>query len=638
MRNEPDLKMESKPPSRKVIASPGPLPHTQMAAPSVAFTCSGGTRVEVSYATAALVPIVAARLTRERESGRHVVDIGLPRIAATTLERIFRYCWYSARSGRSGVAAREKRRWARSFVRLATPELVALSAAAYSLSLPSLQLLTSQAVAKRMTGCSAAEIRTLFDLPPEEEGGRDEDEGGERDRGGEGREAGEAGEAEAQRDIDELVRYINGDGERCTSGSGGGRGDGDGGGEGDGGGDKRGGGHTNGGGCEKISAGRAASSASSSSASSGSHTGSVLDDAALAALFDPSKFVQDSSDNDAVVEAFKSRLSVGLSTGLPGTEEAVAEGPAGDALEGNDPNAPAPSDAVLPEEKNALEGKDPDGPAPRDAATPEGKDAGEGEDDGGDADEQAGGRMTPQEVVEAMKAADGRSSMDVTSLSGLSARVLTHDAHADVTAGSLDSGHFAFCAGPGWLHSCLAPGRTQRDWLLDLGFEGSWLARKIREEGKAFTLLVFRPAASRGFVPTWANVFDVALPAAFPGEQHAALRARVLAHRDALKATPFDEIEKLAVVVGCPNIRSGADGHGHLTAEQYMAAPDTLVNCRRFLRKEFKLTPLFGGDGTTVKEDGSIGFRELMVINAAVADLPELAVLPLSSAAVLGEQ
>ena len=67
-----------------------------------------------------------------------------------------------------------------------------------------------------------------------------------------------------------------------------------------------------------------------------------------------------------------------------------------------------------------------------------------------------------------------------------------------------------------------------------------------------------------------------------------------------------------------------------------MAAEDTLVNCRRFLRKAFNLTPLFTGTGVTLRSDGTPGVPEVMVENMQVADLPELAVLPFSNDVVLG--
>ena len=78
-------------------------------------------------------------------------------------------------------------------------------------------------------------------------------------------------------------------------------------------------------------------------------------------------------------------------------------------------------------------------------------------------------------------------------------------------------------------------------------------------------------------------------------------------------------------------MRYSEGGHGHLTVEEYMRADDTLVNCRRLLRRELQLTPLFAGGGVTVNEDGTPGFRELMMLNVPVAKLPELAMLPLST-------
>jgi hypothetical protein len=246
-------------------------------------------------------------------------------------------------------------------------------------------------------------------------------------------------------------------------------------------------------------------------------------------------------------------------------------------------------------------------------------------------------RSSPQQVVDTLaalsSAASEKPGLGLESLEGLCSRVVVHGEEMDNLLAEEYVKH-AFCAGPDWLHRCMLPGSTARDWLLSLGFESEWLANTIGG-GKRFTLLVFRPAADRGFAATWANIFEKALPDAFPGEAHATLRARVCGHRAALEATSFEEIERLAVGEGCEHMRSGRDGHGHLAAVEYMAAGNTLVNCRRFLRKEFNLTPLFGGRGFTVNEDGSQGCREVMVLNGPVSELPELAILPLPTGVLL---
>ena len=239
-----------------------------------------------------------------------------------------------------------------------------------------------------------------------------------------------------------------------------------------------------------------------------------------------------------------------------------------------------------------------------------------------------------QRAVEALRKGGSSSGLELGSLHGLCTRVVAHEPAEDVTAGWLNgpTNRWAFCADSDWLHFCMAPGRTQRDWLLSLGFEAAWLEAKVRTHDKRFSLLVFRPDTTmKSFAPTWANIFETALPLAFPGPEHAELRARVLGHRAALESTPFDQIEAAAVAEGVPHIRSGEGGHGHLTVEEYMHADDTLVNCRRLLRRELQLTPLFAGGGVTVNEDGTPGFRELMMLNVPVAKLPELAMLPLST-------
>lgn len=129
----------------------------------VAFACSDCT-IEVSESTATLVPKVSEAVAAAAAASGPLekVDIAIPSVHGAALERALRYCWYHARS--SGVADREKRRWASGFLQLNPQELVALAAAAYHLEVDPLQRLAASAVAKRMTGCRTDEILTLFNL------------------------------------------------------------------------------------------------------------------------------------------------------------------------------------------------------------------------------------------------------------------------------------------------------------------------------------------------------------------------------------------------------------------------------------------------------------------------------------------
>ena len=244
--------------------------------------------------------------------------------------------------------------------------------------------------------------------------------------------------------------------------------------------------------------------------------------------------------------------------------------------------------------------------------------------------------VTPQQVVSALKSSD--SPITLNQLSGCSARVLTHNYGEDVTKLPLTSVKFAFCSGPEWLHHTLSSRESQRQWLLNLGFPKDWLKKKINEQNKQFTLIVFRPKAKQGFTPTWKNIFEIALPSAFPGQKFELLRKRVLNHRALLESTSYEAIEEKAIELGLKNFRANKEGHGELTAEEYMNAEDTLVNCRRFLRKEFFLNDLFTGNGETLKEDGTKGFPEVLVWNSPVAALNELAILKLNNKVILGEK
>ena len=227
------------------------------------------------------------------------------------------------------------------------------------------------------------------------------------------------------------------------------------------------------------------------------------------------------------------------------------------------------------------------------------------------------------------------TTIPLETMSGLVSRVMTHKEGDDILTQNLSSDEsqgFAFVGCKEWLHDCMGF-KTQLEWLLALGYETSWLKRKINED-KCFSLLVFRPEESRGFPATWDNIFDKALRTDFPGEENAVLRSRVLEHREALKTTSFDEIEVQAKAAGLETIWSGKERN--LTLEEYLEGDNTLVNVRRFLRKQYALTPLFKGDGFTWLEDGSRGYPEKLVAKSCViGELPELEILRIPNSTLL---
>ena len=242
--------------------------------------------------------------------------------------------------------------------------------------------------------------------------------------------------------------------------------------------------------------------------------------------------------------------------------------------------------------------------------------------------------LSPQDVVDHLQNGTGRD-VSLDQLKGLCTRVVTHVEGFNLDEGKLNDQDtpYVFLCGPEWIHACMTKdGSTQKDWMLDLGLESDWMHRKVHNESKTFTLLVFRLSDNQGFVPTWENIFDRALAGQDPH-----IRTKVLEHRNALQTTEYAEIEEQAKSQGLPGFRKGDNGHGHLTPAEYLDAENTLVNCRRFLRKIFNLTPLFTGDGSTLKEDGKPGWPEMMVENVLVAALPERAVMRFSNDAVLGK-
>ena len=246
-----------------------------------------------------------------------------------------------------------------------------------------------------------------------------------------------------------------------------------------------------------------------------------------------------------------------------------------------------------------------------------------------------GGQEKNMAALMTKEALQNGTTIPLETMSGLVSRVMTHKEGDDILTQNLSSDErqgFAFVSGKEWLHYCMGF-KTQLEWLLALGYETSWLKRKINE-GECFSLLVFRPEESRGFPATWDNIFDIALPTDFPGEKNAELRSRVLEHREALKTTSFDEIEVQAKVAGLETIGSGNEAY--LTKDEYLEGDNTLVNVRRFLRKQYALQRLFKGDGFTWLENGSRGYPEKLVAKSCViGELPELEILRIPNSALL---
>ena len=247
-----------------------------------------------------------------------------------------------------------------------------------------------------------------------------------------------------------------------------------------------------------------------------------------------------------------------------------------------------------------------------------------------------GGQEKNMAAHRTKEALQNGTTISLETMSGLVSRVMTHKEGDDILTQNLSSDEqqgFAFVASKEWLHYCMGF-ETQLEGLLALGYETPWLKRKINEEGKCFSLLVFRLEESKGFPATWDNIFDIALQTDFPGEENAELRSRVLKHREALKTTSFNEIEVQAKKAGLETISKGEERN--LTKDEYLERDNTLVNVRRFLRKQYSLTPLFKGDGFTWLEDGSRGYPEKLVANSClIGELPELEILRIPKEALL---
>ena len=177
-----------------------------------------------------------------------------------------------------------------------------------------------------------------------------------------------------------------------------------------------------------------------------------------------------------------------------------------------------------------------------------------------------------------------------------------------------------------------------------LGFEKAWIHAKLAR-GEQFRLALFPlrdPATT--FVATWDNVF-AALPRLFP----ASVAAQVLAYEQALRTTPFAEIEaqagysylevdlagkahdkymtvekmeQLASAAAAAAAGGGAAAADGENATGATAAGAQLTHVRGFLYNQMGLSRLFDGAGRTVISEGVYGVSEYLTPNILVKDIP----------------
>ena len=215
--------------------------------------------------------------------------------------------------------------------------------------------------------------------------------------------------------------------------------------------------------------------------------------------------------------------------------------------------------------------------------------------------------ITPMDVIlSLMNGYWPASPMPDSAFDGLCARIVAHSKEVDILDCRLAATRFALCAGPDWLKYMIS--RPQSEWLQSFGITDG--------ANCCHSLVVFRPHLP-AFAASWGNLFDHAIPAAFPAPEHETLQLRVLAHRRAaMSAQPFGQ------------------GHTSISAEEYLSGENTLDNCLRFVRGAFPLPPWLGEHGIMALQDSPCTpFDMLLAPSKVLSQLPSVGTLQLLASA-----
>jgi nicotinamidase-related amidase len=216
------------------------------------------------------------------------------------------------------------------------------------------------------------------------------------------------------------------------------------------------------------------------------------------------------------------------------------------------------------------------------------------------------------------------------SVSGLAARIIRGTEPEDFLTFTDDAERkLVMFMGPDGLESML--GKDGYDMLVTIGYEPDYLRHKV-EQGNEFKLVVLEEGTAK--LATWDNTLDIV------GEVYPDIAQLLERHRDALKNTSFEEIEKAAGYQFLDVEKIGKVDSRFMTHERLRESAGSLADVRAFLYFTVHLRELYRGDGFT-DENGSRGPMEYIAPNIAIADSGKHAVvdldiqLPISTPAIL---
>lgn len=193
-------------------------------------------------------------------------------------------------------------------------------------------------------------------------------------------------------------------------------------------------------------------------------------------------------------------------------------------------------------------------------------------------------------------------------LTGLAARVIRGKQPADFETFTDDpSRKLVFFVGPDGLQKLI--GKNGYRTMIALGYERDYLKGKILD-GTKFKLVIV-PEGKVAKLATWDNVIDL-VEEVYPGSA-----TLIEQHREALKNTPFDEIQRAAGYNFKDVDKSGKVDSRYMTWERYQKSGGTLVDARAFLYFAVYMKELFRGDGYT-DDCGKSGPMEFIAPNIRI--------------------
>jgi hypothetical protein len=133
------------------------------------------------------------------------------------------------------------------------------------------------------------------------------------------------------------------------------------------------------------------------------------------------------------------------------------------------------------------------------------------------------------------------------------------------------------------------------------------------KEGMKYKLALFPSRYAK--LGTWDNMLDM-VAAEYPQ-----IAQMVNAQREALKTTPYAQIEQMALEPFFVSSQMGEASPLFMTKERLLQTDGSLTAVRAFLYHTVHLYELYSGDGWTYSEDGKRGAQEFMVPNLRLSEM-----------------